>query len=50
MFDFIGKLVFFTAIFLAGDFIGEYEEIPITRRIIAGPREGCKIKGGRIIE
>tara|TARA_B100000131_G_scaffold321332_1_gene371781 strand:+ start:1011 stop:1124 length:114 start_codon:yes stop_codon:yes gene_type:complete len=22
MFDFIGKLVFFTAIFLAGDFIG----------------------------
>ena len=34
----------------AGDFIGEYEEIPITRRIVAGPREGCKIKGGTIIE
>ena len=30
--------------------IGEYEEIPITRRIVAGPRERCKIKGGTIIE
>ena len=34
----------------AGDFIGEYEEIPFTRRIFAGPREGCKIKGGRVID
>ena len=34
----------------AGEFIGEYENIPVTRKIVAGPREGCKIRGGRIVE
>ena len=33
-----------------GDFIGEYENIPVTRKIVAGPREGCKIRGGRVID
>ena len=32
-----------------GDFAGEYESVPVTRKIVAGPREGCRIKGGRII-
>ena len=27
-----------------GDFVGEYETIPVTRRIVAGPREGNTVK------
>ena len=34
----------------AGEFIGEYENIPVTRKIVAGPREGCKIRGGKVID
>ena len=33
-----------------GDFVGEYETIPVTRRIVAGPREGALLKGGRILD
>ena len=33
-----------------GDFVGEYEDKPVHRRIIAGPREGCRLKGSLLVE